>query len=103
MKRYNHKGIKVSIRPLDEPRLKTQAQELQNPSFEVSVVWKHPAVKAVQCKLHMWLCGQISAVYFYTLLNMNAHISKSTCKCISEALEICFPALYLHVETISRH
>lgn len=29
LKRYNHKGIKVSIRPLDEPRLKTQAQELQ--------------------------------------------------------------------------
>lgn len=102
MKRYKHKDIKVSIR-LDGPRLKTQAQELPQTSFEVSVVWKHPAVKAVQCKLHMWLCGQISAVYFYTLLNTNAHISKSTCKCISETLEICFPALYLHVERISRH
>lgn len=72
MKRHNHKGIKVSIRPFNGLRLKIQAQELQKTSFEVSVVWKHPAVKAVQCKLHVWLCGQISAVYFYTLLNTNA-------------------------------
>lgn len=72
MERYKHKGIKVRIRSLAGPRLKTQTQEVQKTS-EVSVVWKHPALKAVQCKLHMWLCGQISAVYFYTLLNMNAH------------------------------
>lgn len=73
MDRYKHKGIKVSIRSLDGPRLKTQTQEVQKTSFEVSVVWKHPALKAMQCKLRMRLCGQISAVYFYTLLNTNAH------------------------------
>lgn len=71
MERY--KGIIVSIRSPDGPRLKTQTQEVQKTSSEVSVVWKHPALKAVQCKLHMRLCGQISAVYFYTLLNTNAH------------------------------
>lgn len=73
LERDKRKGIKVTIRSLDGPRLKTQTQELQKTSFEVSVVWKHPALKAVQCKLRVWFCGQISAVYFYTQLNMNAH------------------------------
>lgn len=72
MEMHNHKSIKVSIKSLDGPKLKIQTQKVQKTSFEVSVVWKHSALKAVQCKLHMRLCGQILAVYFYTLLNMNA-------------------------------
>lgn len=62
---HNHKGIKVNIKSLDGPKLKIQTQEVEKTSFEVSVVWKHSALKAVQCKLHRGFVGR-SQLFIFT-------------------------------------